>query len=203
MKHIYELRLLRIRFQGWSKPKPNPKKQIVEHGRSDVYTYRSEATINTSRFTCRFFPLPQPTSSPTDPAGKLWRNCSTIGHGWKKQTRTSSSAWQQQELCEIISTGPGELTLYRVAEKCPAICWYTSWTFCSSYASAWSAIVATCREGCYLTQIRCLDGEYQFQLGCFVVVMADDKRGGHVVRGFFCGLGCPSAGWFIGMRECF
>ena len=29
-------------------------------------------------------------------------------------------------------------TLYLVAEKCFAICWYTSCTFFSSYASSWS-----------------------------------------------------------------
>lgn len=45
-------------------------------------TYRSEAMMNTFLFTGKYLPLPHPTSSPTEPGDKFWRNRSTTGHGW-------------------------------------------------------------------------------------------------------------------------
>jgi len=35
-----------------------------------------------SRLTARYLPLPQPTSSPTEPGSRPLRNLSMIGHGW-------------------------------------------------------------------------------------------------------------------------
>lgn len=39
--------------------------------------------MNTFLFTGRYFPFPQPTSRPTEPSGRSFRNCSTIGHGFR------------------------------------------------------------------------------------------------------------------------
>lgn len=38
--------------------------------------------MNTFLFTGKYLPLPHPTSSPTEPGDKFWRNRSTTGHGW-------------------------------------------------------------------------------------------------------------------------
>lgn len=87
-----------------------------------------------SRFTARYLPLPQPTSRPTEPGASPCRKRSMIGQGFRKKNQhivffffiigTSSNAPRASSL-----------TLYRVEEKCEAICSYTSWTCSSSYAS--------------------------------------------------------------------
>lgn len=46
-------------------------------------TNRSDATMKRSGPTARYLPLPQPTSSPTDPVGRRRKNFSTMGHGYQ------------------------------------------------------------------------------------------------------------------------
>ena len=43
--------------------------------------YRSDPIINTSGFTDRYLPLPQPISRPIDPAGSAPRKETISGHG--------------------------------------------------------------------------------------------------------------------------
>lgn len=93
-------------------------------------TYLSEPTINTSLLTVMFFPFPHPTSRPTDPAGWAWRNRSTIGQACIIVSKLILSL--VLFFCGFVSS----FTLNRVAEKWPAISWYTSCTFCCSYSSA-------------------------------------------------------------------
>jgi len=48
----------------------------------DKGTHLSDPRINTLGLTVRYFPFPQPTSSPTDAVGSSRRKRSTIGHGY-------------------------------------------------------------------------------------------------------------------------
>lgn len=47
--------------------------------------YLSEPTMKISLFTARYLPLPHPTSRPTEPGSRPWRNFSMIGHGCEKR----------------------------------------------------------------------------------------------------------------------
>ena len=47
-------------------------------------TYRSDATINTFRFTAKYFPFPQPTSNPTEPGSRFCKKRSIMGQGFSK-----------------------------------------------------------------------------------------------------------------------
>jgi hypothetical protein len=48
------------------------------------FSYRSEATMNTSRFTARYFPFPQPTSNPTEPGSRFCKKRSMMGQGFSE-----------------------------------------------------------------------------------------------------------------------
>ena len=54
-----------------------------------------------SRFTVRYLPLPQPTSRPTEPGSRPFRNLSMIGHGWKRYQRTVFAIYCR---CRIVWT---------------------------------------------------------------------------------------------------
>ena len=45
--------------------------------------YLSLPRMKTLGLTAMYFPLPQPTSKPTEPVGSSVRNFSTIGHGYR------------------------------------------------------------------------------------------------------------------------
>lgn len=54
---------------------------MLLRGCTSISAYRSDPRMNTSRFTPRYFPFPQPTSRPIDPGGKARMKASTTGHG--------------------------------------------------------------------------------------------------------------------------
>ena len=100
-------------------------------------TYRSEATMKIRGFTARYFPFPQPTSRPTEPSGKLVRNCRTIGHGCHRNKQKSVGVLElEAPHLDRWALGYGfEHTLYLVDEKWDAITSYTWCTWRSSYDS--------------------------------------------------------------------
>jgi hypothetical protein len=57
--------------------RPNRKKNMTS-------TNLSEATMNTWRFTAKYFPFPQPTSNPTEPGSRFCKKRSIIGQGFSK-----------------------------------------------------------------------------------------------------------------------
>ena len=59
----------------------------------------------TSGLTLRYFPLPHPTSKPTEPGGRDWRNCSTIGHGCTISRRPISFHLNAQHFFDMIEGG--------------------------------------------------------------------------------------------------
>ena len=48
---------------------------------NEVYLHRSEPTMKMFELTARYFPLPHPTSKPTEPSGRLVKKLSILGHG--------------------------------------------------------------------------------------------------------------------------
>jgi hypothetical protein len=45
-------------------------------------TRLSDASMNILGLTAKYFPFPQPTSTPKEPSGNSFKNRSTIGHGY-------------------------------------------------------------------------------------------------------------------------
>ena len=86
--------------------------------------------MKTFGFTVRYFPLPQPTSMPTDPSGRPVRKRSTSGHGCSTHQygHTSRSGRRRKVEREAKRvTGRRSIqeaqTLYLVEEK-----WYAIWS---------------------------------------------------------------------------
>lgn len=58
--------------------------------------------MKTSLLTMRFFPLPQPTSRPIDPAGSSFKNLSTMGHGWRGFSALLAKQWWWNVPCNEL-----------------------------------------------------------------------------------------------------